>query len=94
MINAGLDPNEKIGVKKKSISQAYNGTIKSKPPTSEQVEKLLTLGIRLDRRKITGEEIAEATIDSLQNIEMVYTEESAFNYLVGQTQEGEIKKHE
>ena len=41
---AGLDPEEKIGRSKHSISQLYEGK-GTVPPTKEQVEKLVKLGI-------------------------------------------------
>ena len=86
IVKIGLDPKEKIGNKKKNISQAYRGIGKSKPPTKEEVQRINELGISVDKRSRTGKEIAKATISSLKDIEMADREDEALKYLEEKTE--------
>ena len=83
----GLDPMLKIGVKRITIVQAYRGKGNSKPPTQEQIEKLAKLGISLERKRITGKKIVEASIISLTKQEMADTEDAALKALVEQREQ-------
>src|SRR5699024_8915564 len=47
----GLNPKDNIGNQKSNIAQAYRGKGKSTPPTQEQVEELLELGISLEKQE-------------------------------------------
>ena len=72
----GLESTLKIGNQKTNIAKAYRGQGTSKPPTKKQVEELAKLGIRLERKRITGKKIAKASIISLtdqENADRAYT---------------------
>ena len=92
----GLDPTQRIGVKKIEIARAYRGNSLGKPPTKEQIEELKKLGISLESKKRTSKEIAEASISSLTDIEMADIEDSALKDLVKKKKEkeGGIKLNE
>ncbi len=90
----GLDPREKIGSKKSTITRVIRGKEKGNKPTEEQVKRLLELGISLETRTRTGREIAEASISSLTDIEMTDREDVALTALVEKTKEGGIKANE
>ena len=90
----GLNSKDKIGKSKQTITQAYRGKVNCIKPTEEQVEILLEMGISLDKKNITGKEIAEATISSLTDIEMADREDVALKELVEKTKEGGIKRDE
>ena len=47
----GLDPMLKIGLKRTTIVQAYRGKGTNKPPTKEQVEELVKLGVSLEKQE-------------------------------------------
>ena len=47
----GLDSTLKIGNKKHNIAQAYRGKGTNKPPTKEQVEELVKLGVSLEKQE-------------------------------------------
>ena len=47
---AGLNPEDKIGNSKSTITQAYRGKGTYTPPTKEQVEELRKLGISLNKK--------------------------------------------
>ena len=49
LLEKGLEPTDKIGRIKSSITQAYRGKGNYKPPTQEQVEELKILGISLEK---------------------------------------------
>ena len=66
LIEAELNPSDKIGKTKKNISQAYRGKGNCKPPTQEQVEKLKILGISLEEKDTVQEFID--TVNKLQEI--------------------------
>ena len=66
----GLDPTQRIGNKKTTIVQAYRGKGEGKRPTKKQVEELAKLGISLERKRITGKKIVEASIISLTKQKM------------------------
>ena len=68
LIEAELNPSDKIGKTKKNISQAYRGKGNCKPPTQEQVEKLKILGISLEEKDTVQEFID--TVNKLQEIEV------------------------
>ena len=92
----GLDPTQRIGVKKIEIARSYRGQGTLKPPTKEQIEELKKLGISLESKKRTSKEIAEASISSLTDIEMADIEDSALKDLVKKKKEkeGGIKLNE
>ena len=83
----GLDLTLKIGNQKTTIAQAYRGQGTCKPPTQEQIEKLAKLGISLERKRITGKKIVEASIISLTKQEMADTEDAALKALVEQREQ-------
>ena len=83
----GVDPEKKIGIQKSNIAQAYRGKGTCKSPTKEQVEELAKLGISLERKRITGKKIVEASIISLTNQEMADTEDAALKALVEQREQ-------
>ena len=60
---AGFDLNYKIGTIKKKLASAYRGTGDYKLPTKEEVQQLQELGISLERKIKTGQEIGQATFD-------------------------------
>ena len=92
----GLDPTQRIGVKKIEIARSYRDQGTLKPPTKEQIEELKKLGISLESKKRTSKEIAEASISSLTDIEMADIEDSALKDLVKKKKEkeGGIKLNE
>ena len=63
MQKAGFDLNYKIGTIKKKLASAYRGTGDYKLPTKEEVQQLQELGISLERKIKTGQEIGQATFD-------------------------------
>ncbi len=83
----GLDLTLKIGNQRTNIVQAYRGKGTCKPPTQEQIEKLAKLGISLERKRITGKKIVEASIISLTKQEMADTEDAALKALVEQREQ-------
>ena len=87
----GIELTDKIGNTKDRIIQAYRGRGKSIPPTKEQVEQLLELGIKLELKSITGKEIAKATISSIKNIELSDEEDKALQELVKEQKKEEQK---
>ena len=60
---AGFDISYKIGNAKVGITKAYRGKGTYKPPTEEEVQQLEKLGISLERKRKTGQEIGQATFD-------------------------------
>lgn len=72
-----LDLNYKIGKSKDRIKQSLKGKKGNLPPTEEQMQKLKDLGVDLGVKRITGKEIAEASISSLKDIEMADEENKA-----------------
>ena len=88
ILEAGLDPKEKVGNKKRNVTQAYRGKGNCKPPTEEEVKQLARVGIFLDKESRTGKEIAKATISSLEEIEMIDREDKALRDLAEKTREG------
>ena len=60
---AGFDLNNKIGGTKERIAMAYRGKGRRKPPTKEEIQQLQELGISLERKRKTGQEIGQATFD-------------------------------
>ena len=52
----GLDSTLKIGNQKTRIGQAYRGKGTNKPPTKEQVEELVKLGVSLEKQEHTVQE--------------------------------------
>lgn len=82
-----LDMTLKIGNQRTNIVQAYRGKGTSKPPTEKQVEELAKLGISLERKRITGKKIVEASIISLTAPEMTDTEDAVLKALVNQREQ-------
>ena len=62
-----LDPDEKIGQTKNNISSAYRGNVSGQNPTEEQLQRLLTLGITLDKKDGVVEEFIKK-LEQLQEI--------------------------
>ena len=62
-----LDPDEKIGQTKDNISSAYRGNVSGQNPTEEQLQRLLTLGISLDKKDGVVEEFIKK-LEQLQKI--------------------------
>ena len=62
-----LDPDEKIGQTKNNISSAYRGNVSGQNPTEEQLQRLLTLGISLDKKDGVVEEFIKK-LEQLQEI--------------------------
>ena len=62
----GLDPTQRIGVKKIEIARAYRGQGTLKPPTNEQVEELEKLGISLEEKDSVQEFID--TLNQMKSI--------------------------
>lgn len=85
-----LDLNYKIGKSKDRIKQSLKGKKGNLPPTEEQMQKLKDLGVDLGVKRITGKEIAEASISSLKDIEMADEENKALREEVAKTKEGEV----
>ena len=86
----GLKLDDRIGQNKANIVKAYRGNGNYKPPTKEQVQRLLEFGIVLDKKERTGKEIAEASISSIKDMELADAEDKALQNLVEQTKEGGI----
>ena len=85
-----LDLNYRIGKSKDRIKQSLKGKKGNLPPTKEQMQKLKELGVDLDVKRITGKEIAEASISSLKDVEMADEEDKALREVVEKTKEGGI----
>ena len=62
-----LDPDEKIGQTKNNISSAYRGNVSGQNPTEEQLQRLLTLGISLDKK----DGVVEEFIKKLEQLEKI-----------------------
>ena len=62
-----LDTDEKIGQTKNNISSAYRGNVSGQNPTEEQLQRLLTLGISLDKKDGVVEEFIKK-LEQLQKI--------------------------
>ena len=77
-----------------NIASAYRETGNGRKPTKEQVQRLLELGISLERKNRSSKEIAEATISSLKDIELADKEDKALQELVekNKTQKKEKQK--
>lgn len=90
----GLEPDDKIGQNKVVLVQVYRGNRRGIPPTKEQVQRLLELGINLEKKKRKCKEIAEASISSIKDMELADAEDKALQKLVGKTKEGGINKDE
>ena len=90
----GIELNDKIGKTKMNIASAYRETGNGRKPTKEQVQRLLELGISLERKNRSSKEIAEATISSLKDIELADKEDKALQELVekNKTQKKEEQK--
>ena len=84
----GLEPKDKIGQTKMNITQAYRGNVQSTPPTEEQVKILLDMGIGLEKKKKTGQDIGKATFDA--SVEKCNEAQEVLDRLVEKTKEGGI----
>ena len=62
-----IDPNERVGANKSRIAQRYRGKEKGIPPTEEQVQKLLELGISLEKKENATQKFIEE-LEKLQEI--------------------------
>lgn len=71
-----LDPDEKIGQKKNNISSAYRGNVKSPKPTEEQLQRLLALGISLDKK----ESVVEEFIKKIEQLKEMGVDVSKLQY--------------
>ena len=84
----GLEPKDKIGQTKSSITKAYRGKGQSTPPTEEQVKILLDMGISLEKKKKTGQDIGKATFDA--SAEKCDEAQEVLDRLVEKAKEGGI----
>ena len=84
----GLEPKDKIGQTKSSITKAYRGKGQSTPPTEEQVKILLDMGISLEKKKKTGQDIGKATFDD--SAEKCDEAQEVLDRLVEKAKEGGI----
>lgn len=62
----GLNPEDKIGTKPSGIRQAYRQAKEGKktsqiPPTDEQVKRMQEMGIILENKKVTGQDIGKTS---------------------------------
>ena len=64
----GLNPNHNIGNQKSTIIKAYRGKGTNNPPTIEQEEELIQLGIRLEKQEINTVQKFINTLEQLQSI--------------------------
>ena len=62
----GLNPAQKIGIKKNNIAQAYRGQVIYGTPTKKQVKELAKLGISLEKRDTVQE-----FIDALEILQII-----------------------
>ena len=85
---AGLEPKDKIGIIKNSITQAYRGKGTYTPPTEEQVKIMLDMGISLEKKKKTGQDIGKATFDA--SVEKCDEAQETLERLAEKTKEGGI----
>ena len=88
---AGLNPNDKISTTKNCISLAHRGKGTNIPPTEEQVQRLLELGVSLEKKRRSGKEMMKASISALGDIEMIDSEGSVLEKLAEKVKEGGIK---
>ncbi len=88
----GLNLKEKIGMTKTKISQAYRGKGGFIPPTEEQVQKLLKLGISLEKGKAVNEFIEK--IEKLQEIGVDTSEMIAVDTIETLAEKSGISKEE
>ena len=84
----GLEPKDKIGQTKNNITKAYREKGKSTPPTEEQVKILLDMGISLEKKKKTGQDIGKATFDA--SAEKCDEAQKVLDRLVEKAKEGGI----
>ena len=84
----GLEPKDKIGSTKTTIAQAYRGKGQYTPPTEEQVKILLDMGISLEKKKNTGQDIGKATFDA--SAEKCDEAQETLDRLVEKAKEGGI----
>ena len=90
--NAGLNPEDKIGNSKNTISRLYReakeeGKKTKGMPTDEQVERLRELGISLERKIKSSKELAEATMSAINDPELLDEEQQALAVIVSQTKQ-------
>ena len=62
----GLNPKNRIGVSRATIVHAYRGNGHARKPTEKQIEKLLKLGIRLEKQE---RNVAEEFISKLEKLQ-------------------------
>ena len=67
----GIELSDRIGPTKANITSVYRGNMRGKKPTQKQIQKLSELGISLEKRKRTGQEVVRASIDSIKHMEML-----------------------
>ena len=83
-----LEPKDKIGQTKHNITKAYRGTRNVTPPTEEQIKILLDMGISLEKKKKTGQDIGKVTFDA--SVEKCDEAQEVLERLVEKTREGGI----
>ena len=71
----GLNPNDRIGRQKVYIVSAYRGKVKGKPPTQEQVEELLALGIGLEKQ-----DTVQKFIETLEQLKAIGVDVSRISF--------------
>ena len=92
----GLNPKDKIGSKlsttRKSYSKAKEGKKPGQiPPTEEQVKRMQEIGIILEIKKITGQDIGQASYTA--NVQECDDAQADLNRLVQEQQTKEGGQH-
>ena len=85
----GLKLDDNIGSKLKYIREAYRGSKKNaKEPTPKQVEKIEEdLGIKLEKKRKSKKEIAEAAFPAITDPDLLDSEQQALDTLISKTEE-------
>ena len=64
----GLNPTQKIGIQKSNIAQVYRGNVAGRKPTKEQIEKLASMGVSLEKQE---RDILQEFIDTLAKLQKI-----------------------
>ncbi len=91
LIELGFNIEQKIGSKKEQIASVYRGRAKGTKPTEEQVERLANLGICLEKKEITGKDIAKASIDAVKDPDLLDAEDNVLKAEVEKVKGGKNK---
>ena len=92
----GLEPGDKIGSKLNTMRTSYRQAKKGKkpkgtPPTEEQVKRMQEIGIILEIKKITGQDIGQASYTA--NVQECDDAQADLNRLVQEQQTKEGGQH-